>query len=126
MMSIGALIAISGFLIVVLGGAWAIVRFGSWRLLGFVATGIVASLVLGSWLYTKRPQPEPTACSLPSAVGELGSICGFKNPEDLHHIRSMGLVLVSEEGFGGRLLSLRLDSLQAGPRVLWPPDPDYS
>src|SRR5262245_28154184 len=123
-MSTTAVTLIAGFWIVALGSAWATVRWGSWRLLAVGVIGVVSGAGLGVWLYSKRPVPEHVACALPSARGELGSICGFVNPEDLEHIPSLGVVLVSEEGFGGRLLSLRPDDLEAGPRVLWPPAPE--
>lgn len=103
------------------GLGWATVRFGSWRLLAGGVVGVVASGWLGIWLYSKRPLPGQPPCALPSSIGELGSICGFQNPEDLQHISSLGMILVSEEGFGGRLLGIRLDDLGAAPRVLWPP-----
>ena len=121
-MSTTALSTIVGILITIFGAAWITVRFGSWRRLIVGTIGVLATIAFGAWLYTKRPEPQPTTCSFPTTANELGTICGFKNPEDLQHIASMGLILVSEEGFGGRLLSLQLDNLTAGPRVLWPPN----
>jgi hypothetical protein len=121
-MSTTALVLIFGLLIAALVTAWATVHFGSWRHLLIGAVGVMVSIVFGAWLYTKRPEPLPTACSLPTTVNELGTICGFKNPEDLQHIASLGLILTSEEGFGGRLLSLQRDNLSAGARILWPPN----
>jgi hypothetical protein len=123
-MSTTALTVIFGMLIAMLTASWATVHFGSWRRLLIGAVGLMVTIVFGAWLYTKRPEPQPTACSLPTTANELGTICGFKNPEDLQHIVSLGLILISEEGFGGRLLSLQLDDLNAGPRVLWPPNAD--
>lgn len=123
-MSTTALAVITGFLVIVSSAAWATVRWGSWRLLGMGVIGVAASTWLAIWLYSKRPTPGPAPCVLATVPGELGSICGFKNPEDLDYVQSQARVLVSEEGFGGRLLSLRLHDLAAGPQVLWPPPPN--
>jgi hypothetical protein len=116
-----ALHVIATFLILVTGAGWATVRWGSWRLLAICAAVLVGSAVLGVWAYSRRPVPEPAACSLPASVAELGTVCGFENPEDLEYVPSLGVVLVSEEGFGGRLLVLNLSDPGAGPRVSWPP-----
>ena len=120
-MSATALAVITAVLVGVCGAAWATLRWGSWKLLVAGAVAVTAAGWLGVWLYSQRPTPARQRCALPTSAGELGSICGFRNPEDLEHVPSLGLVLVSEEGFGGRVLSLRLDDLGAGPRVLWPP-----
>jgi hypothetical protein len=61
-----------------------------------------------------RPDPPP---------GELGSICGFRNPEDVEAVPAAGLLLVSEMGHGGAeagsISALVLDEPGA-PRRLWP------
>jgi hypothetical protein len=123
-MSSTALAVIAGLLSVAIGAAWATVRLGSWRLLMLGVLTVGASGCLGIWLYSQRPVRPELPCALPAAVAELGSVCGFRNPEDLEHLRAQRLILISEEGFGGRLLSLRVDDPGAGPRVLWPPPPD--
>jgi hypothetical protein len=92
-------------------------------------TGIAVLVVIGCvglalWAYSLRPTPEPQPCALPTAVGELGAVCGFRDAEDLVYVASLDRVLVSEEGLGGRLLALRPSDLAAGPIVLWPPDPE--
>jgi hypothetical protein len=79
---------------------------------------------LAVWGYTLRPAHQPQPCALPTAIGELGAICGFRNPEDLEYVASVDRVLVSEEGLGGRLLALRPSDLAAGPIVIWPPAPE--
>jgi hypothetical protein len=79
--------------------------------------------VFALWAYSLRPAPEPQPCALPTKVGELGAVCGFRDPEDLEYVSSLDLVLVSEEGLGGRLLALRPTDLAAGPIVLWPRHP---
>jgi hypothetical protein len=63
------------------------------------------------------PDPEP---------GSLGSVCGFESPEDVEHVPSARLLLVSEMRrgeTGGGLAALRLDTggiAAAPPRRLWP------
>ena len=86
----------------------------------FVVVGCVGFAL---WAYSLRPAPEPQPCALPTKVGELGAVCGFRDPEDLDYVTSLDLVLVSEEGLGGRLLTLRPTDLAAGPIVLWPHAP---
>ena len=69
-------------------------------------------------------QPDPPA-------GELGSVCGFANPEDVAWLPSARLLLVSQmrhpgsEG-GGSLAALPLGAAGepiAAARTLWPPPP---
>ena len=121
-MSMTVLAVIVSFVCIVLGAAWATVRFGSWPRLGIGVLGLATIVAIGSWAYTKRAEPAAAACRLPTTTAELGSVCGFKNPEDLQYVRSMNLIVVSEEGFGGRVLSLDPNALNTGPRVLWPAD----
>src|SRR5262245_27194223 len=108
-MSTTALCVIAGSLAIVLGASWATLRFGSWRLLALGGLGAVACSALALWLYSRRPVPAEQPCALPTSIAELGTVCGFRNPEDLQHVPSLGLILITEEGFGGRLLSLRSD-----------------
>jgi hypothetical protein len=61
---------------------------------------------------------------MPSRVGELGSICGYRRPEDLELVSSQNIVIASEERTGGRLMGLRVDDLGAGPFQLWPTTED--
>lgn len=89
-----------------------------------IAVGVmvlIGCVGLALFAYSLRPAPEPQPCALPTAVGELGAVCGFHDPEDLEYVASLDLVLVSEEGLGGRLLALRPSDLASGPTVLWPP-----
>ena len=63
-----------------------------------------------------NPEPRP---------GELGTICGFENPEDVEAVPAAGVVLVSEirvmQGTGGGALSaVPLDGAPV-PRRLFPP-----
>jgi hypothetical protein len=94
------------------------------RRIGIVVLLVIGSVGLALWGYSLRPAPEPQPCALPTAVGEFGAICGFRDPEDLEYVKSLDRVLVSEEGLGGRLLALRPSDLAAGPIVLWPPAPE--
>jgi hypothetical protein len=64
------------------------------------------------------------ACNPHPAPGEVGSICGFRNPEDVEAVPSRGLLLVSQMAHGGgkaagSIAALALDAA-AAPRVLWP------
>jgi hypothetical protein len=94
------------------------------RRIGIAVLVVIGCVGLALWGYSFRPAPEPQPCALPTAVGELGAICGFRDPEDLEYVTSLDRVLVSEEGLGGRLLALRPSDLVAGPIVLWPPAPE--
>jgi hypothetical protein len=66
------------------------------------------------------PSPPP---------GELGSVCGFANPEDVAWVPAAGLLLVSQmrhadAAAGGSLAALPLGPAGepiAAPRALWPP-----
>jgi hypothetical protein len=94
------------------------------RRIGIALLVVVGCVWLALWAYSLRPAPEAQPCALPTAIGELGAICGFRNPEDLEYVESFDRVLVSEEGLGGRLLALRPSDLAAGLTVLWPPGPE--
>jgi hypothetical protein len=63
------------------------------------------------------------ACNPHPARGEVGSICGFHDPEDVEALPSRGLLLVSqmahESGAAGSIAALVLDG-GTEPRVLWP------
>jgi hypothetical protein len=64
-----------------------------------------------------EPRPEP---------GQLGAICGFRNPEDVESVQGAGLLLVSQmrhgqDGPAGSIVALNLyDPDEPAPRVLWP------
>jgi len=64
-----------------------------------------------------RPDPPP---------GEMGSLCGFRNPEDVEAVPSAGLLLVSQMHHGGAgggsLAALSLEE-SGPPRRLWPAEP---
>jgi hypothetical protein len=66
------------------------------------------------------------ACTGRPAPGQLGSVCGFENPEDVEAVPSAGLLLVSEmrplvgDGPGGGAISA-LTAPDARPRRLFPP-----
>jgi len=94
------------------------------RRIAVVVLVVIGCVGLALWGYSLRPAPEPQPCALPTAVGELGAICGFRDPEDLEYVALLDRVLVSEEGLGGRLLTLRPSELAADPIVLWPPAPE--
>lgn len=94
------------------------------RRIGIAVLVVIGCVGLALWGYSLRPPPEPQPCALPTAVGELGAICGFRDPEDLEYVTSLDRVLISEEGLGGRLLALRPSNLAAGPIVLWPSPPE--
>lgn len=94
------------------------------RRIGIAIAVVIGGIFLALWGYSLRPAPAPQPCRLPEAVGELGAICGFRDPEDLEYVTSLDLVLISEEGLGGRLLALHPADLASGPAVLWPQAPD--
>jgi hypothetical protein len=94
------------------------------RRIGIAVLVVTACVGLALWGYSLRPEPAPQPCALPTEVGELGAICGFRDPEDLAYVTSLDRVLVSEEGLGGRLLALRPSDLAGGPVVIWPPAPE--
>jgi hypothetical protein len=88
----------------------------------------VASLAIaaaGCFSPAERP-----ACSPPSTPGEVGSLCGFHNPEDVEHVRRAGLVVVSNLRFGGvhgeegGYMAAFEPGLDAVPFRLWPRDGD--
>jgi hypothetical protein len=62
------------------------------------------------------------ACEPVPPPGQLGTICGFTNPEDVEAVPAAGLLIVSEmrgrDGAGGALVAL-VPPLTA-PRPLWP------
>jgi len=91
------------------------------RRVGIGVLVVIGCAGLALWGYSLRPAPDPQPCALPTEVGELGAVCGFRDPEDLEYVASLDRVVVSEEGLGGRLLALRPADLTAGPIVLWPP-----
>jgi len=91
------------------------------RRIGIAVVVVIGCVGLALWGYSLRPAPVPQPCVLPTSVGELGAVCGFRDPEDLEYVASLDRVLVSEEGLGGRLLALRPSDLASDPIVLWPP-----
>ena len=93
------------------------------RRIGIGVLVVIGFAWLALWGYSLRPAPSRSPARFRSRVGELGAICGFRDPEDLEYVASLDRVLVSEEGLGGRLLALRPSDLAAGPIVLWPPAP---
>lgn len=104
--------------LLVLAGV-ALFRLAGWRGPLFGVALLAAGLGTAVWRYAHRAEPPPQPCALPDA-GELGAVCGFRNPEDVEYVPSLHVLLVSEEGRGGRLLALRPGDLREGPRVLWP------
>jgi hypothetical protein len=104
----------------ILLGAVVLYRVSGWRgtLLGVAL--LSASAALGAWGYARRDEPPVQPCTFPTSPGELGAICGFRNPEDVEAVREHGALLISEEGLGGRILALRPGDPSAGPRVVWP------
>jgi hypothetical protein len=65
---------------------------------GRLVVALLALALAGCFSPAERP-----GCSPPTAPGEVGSLCGFRNPEDLEHVRRAGLVVVSNLRFGGLL-----------------------
>jgi len=88
-----------------------------------VATCAAVLLALGC-ASAQRPEcvPDPPP-------GVMGSVCGFRNPEDVAAVPSARILLVSqmrhgdsEEGGSIAALPLAVDGAPAGPpRTLWPP-----
>lgn len=65
------------------------------------------------------------ACDPNPVAGAVGSICGFRNPEDVEVVPASGLLLVSEMrrgSQGGSLAAIPLDTAAqlSAPRRLWP------
>jgi len=93
------------------------------------STGLV-SLLAGALAAACGGEPRGP-CEPTPPPGELGSICGFGNPEDVAWVPAAGLLLVSQmrhtgEGAGGSLAALALGLAGepiAPPRRLWPPAP---
>jgi len=87
---------------------------GSW----VVPAASAALLICGCAVDSTRP------CNPTPAVGELGTICGFRNPEDVEVVPSMQALIVSEmsdERPGSlAVVDLRVDS--PAPVRLWPVD----
>lgn len=96
-------------------GAW---RIGRWPALLASAAILILGAAAGICLYTKRAEPTEQPCALPLSPGVLGAVCGFRNPEAVQYLASRDLLLVTEEGLGGRVLALRPGETR--PRVLWP------
>ncbi len=80
------------------------------------AAGAIAALAACESPPRGDCEPHPPA-------GRIGSICGFRNPEDVEAVASRGLLLVSQmadlDGTPGSIAGLSLDLARA-PRVLWP------
>ncbi len=97
---------------------YAIFRIGRWPALLASIAVLILGAAGGIWHYTQRPEPVEQPCALPTSPGALGAVCGFKNPEAIQYLASRDLLLVTEEGLGGRILALRPGATK--PRVLWP------
>ena len=88
----------------------------------------LVSLLAGALTAACGGEPR-SACEPTPSPGELGSICGFENPEDVAWVPAAGLLLVSQMrhadgGPGGSLAALALGLAGepiAPPRRLWPP-----
>lgn len=106
-------------LVVLVLAGYGVFRIGRWRALVASVAVLVVGVAGGIWLYTKRAEPVEQPCALPKAAGALGTVCGFKDPEDIEYVASRDLLLVTEEGLGGRVLAMRPGATR--PRVLWPP-----
>jgi len=103
-------------------------RRGLWRL----SVGSFALAVPTCGLFalgcTGAPRPD---CVPDPPPGVVGSVCGFRNPEDIALVVSARILLVSqmrhddaEDGGSIAALALSVDGAPAGaPRTLWPPDP---
>lgn len=97
-----------------------------------VRRGIVAALASGlAWVVVSgcRGAGNPRGvCDPLPAPGQVGSVCGFRNPEDVELVAPAGVLFVSQMapffgGGGGSLAAVTLDSLEAGTplvRTLWP------
>lgn len=88
---------------------------------------VVAGLVLAAIAGCSGGAPRGDCDPLPPP-GEVGSVCGFRNPEDVELVAPAGVLLVSQMApfFGrgaGSIAAVTLESLEAGTpavRTVWP------
>ena len=98
-----------------------------WSTAGFFRAAVALTAVLGAGCFGAG---ERTACGPPAAPGQVGSVCGFHNPEDLEYVRRPDLVVVSNMRFGGVLgeeggfLAAFEPGLDAVAFRLWPREGD--
>ncbi len=92
-------------------------------MLGFSSMRTLSRLLLLSLVVaacTQKPSPPRPPCSTDS---ELGSLCGFENPEDVTYVPGYGILVVSNlrlNNHGGFLSALPVAG--GAPTRLWPPD----
>ena len=91
--------------------------------------GVAAVLLaLLSLLFASCASVPRGLCNPDPSEGTVGSICGFKNPEDIEAIPSAGILLVSNMRHcksGGKLLAMPLEQDKgkaARTWQLWPPE----
>ncbi len=92
--------------------------------------GPLLPLILAGVLAACGPGEPRGSCNPRPAAGTVGSVCGFRNPEDVELLRAAGVLAVSQMApiFGegaGSLAAVTLESLERGePDVwtLWPDD----
>lgn len=97
---------------------------------GAVGSGAATALALLVFACGGEPRG---ACRPEPAPGELGTVCGFENPEDVEPLPAADLLLVSEMRVPGRSGGGAIAALHAfaddgapplEPRRLWPPPGD--
>ncbi len=56
-------------------------------------------------------------CRLPTVAGELGSVCGFRNPEDLAYFPSAETLITAEFEVGGGIVAFSPSDPSSHPRT---------
>lgn len=93
------------------------------------AAGAAAVAALALLVFACGGEPRG-ACRPAPELGELGTVCGFENPEDVEPLPAADLLLVSEmrvpgRSGGGAIAALPASAGDGGsplePRRLWPP-----
>ncbi len=86
----------------------------------------LVAVAISAQLAACMPGSERPPCRLETSAGEVGSVCGFQNPEDLEALRQAGLIVVSNmnhdrsQDSPGFLSTLDINTLAV--ERLWPID----
>ena len=89
---------------------------------------LLLAVVLGFFVSACTNAGERQACSLDPGPGQIGTLCGFANPEDLEYVPEFGLVVVSNmRNNGGGTEGGFLSAFRPGSSDvfrLWPREAD--